>query len=412
MVTRIKGDTSISEDSLFKKGWFSINGKKIEVPLHVTDINKLSQYFGRILPESIHFNEIFRQYSIEKINRMNKDGQLHRREENILKKYVNISNTHKPIIIFYRIMGSDYPEEDQIKTLVDLHYTHSDVMALPSMPDVFSRTIKKTIQRGVNKGKIKYVKNKQPASDKHFFDYLKELEKFIDIMHRRNNKEILGVLPLFLAPSRIRELINFYVNKEIFHYYLDFNTRLFQGADTHLSNLQAELSEHDLELEKTFIYSINSGSGKFSKNDTVIGAKDILTSGIGVDCVGKLHIGGGSKEENTDPNVKLQILKNRVRIFNRSDYGYYKSIDASKFSSVSSNIELRDFIDPISEKDLILSKLFNMEQLSKESVSMQHYLKDKKKPLSWIKKNKDKVESRDLKKINLIRKTYTHHSRR
>lgn len=407
MVNKITGDTTLSEDSLFKLGYFKINGKKINVPLHVIDLNQIQKSNLNIAKEDVDFNEIFRTYDDSKIRNIHTDGLEYRKEETSIKRIWETANKDKPICIFYRYTGQRYLTEEEIKDIINLYYTYSDLLTIPALPNIFDKKIKKIISKGKRKGQVEEKIDKNPTEEE-FNEYLDFLDLYISLIRKRNNKDILGILPLVFAPSKIRVLINFYVERNVNHFYFDFNTRMYQGIDSHFFNFQTELEQMGHEFEKTFIYSLNGSSGKFTKNENVIGAKDILTSGIGIDAVGKLHLGGGSKKPPvTDPRVKMKLLQNKVRLFNKSDYGYYKLGDKIPFEIKDTCLNPESITNVKADKDLLFSKIFNMEQLSKESKHLQEYISENQKPLGKIGSDKGKVDPKDLKKLKSFREKYS-----
>lgn len=175
--------------------------------------------------------------------------------------------------------------------------------------------------------------------------------------------------------------------------------------NSQMINFISTLKDVGLEYQKTFIYAINNSSGKFTKDDEAIPSKDILTPGAGMDCVGKLHIGGGGSNKNKDERVKNKLIRNRFRLFNKEDYGYYK-IDSSRmpFKFPSDSSIPQNKLNTVScNEDLIFEKMFNMEQLSIETVRMREYIEEKFQPLDMIKKEKSKVSSQDIEALRKFR---------
>ncbi|MFW6312147.1 MAG: hypothetical protein ACOC1K_07930 [Nanoarchaeota archaeon] len=409
MVTKIKGDTTISEDSMFRLGWFSINGKKINVPLQTTDLNQTAKAPLLGMKKDLsEFNEIFRVYSKEKLNSMHSSGFAYRSEESKIKRIYSFGNSKSPTVLFTRYTSVEYPDEEQTKDWVNLIYTYSDVIAVPVFSDIFTREISFTPKSGKNKGitRKKVVKD-QPTTEE-FESYKNYLDLFIQTIRRRNGKPILGSIPSFLPVAKIRDLIRFYIEHHVDSFYIDFNTRMFGGVDSQFTNIQQELEELGHEYEKTFLFSLNAGAGRFSGDTQIIGAKDILTSGIGVDAIGKLHIGGGDNSP-IDPVVKMKALNNRLRLFNKKDYGYYRVKNLEKsFDFPKDTIFSEKKVTSIgSEKDLIYAKLFNMEQLTMESKNLRHYIEEKFKPLTLIKKEKKRVDGMDIQQLETFKQHFS-----
>ena len=88
----------------------------------------------------------------------------------------------------------------------------------------------------------------------------------------------------------------------------------------------------------------------------------------------------------------------------KEDYGYYKinsdhlPFQFPKDSSIS-------YYDLKSDKNKngSLEKLFNMEQLSIETLNLREYISEKFKPLDFIQKNKQHVEEKDINKLKGFR---------
>ena len=208
-----------------------------------------------------------------------------------------------------------------------------------------------------------------------------------------------------LGTQNIVKLMSFYYGKGISHFYFDLNTagfnNLINGSLMH--GILRELKRVGLEYQKTFFYSINGSSGRFSKGVSVIGNKDILTGGAGLDCTGRLHLGKGGPRKVLDPRVERMSKFNKIKLFNKNDYGYYR-LESEKLPFKlpdDFNIDKSLFANPDIGKKY--SNFFNMHQLSIESQNLRDYIDENYKPLQKIEKEKSNVSKLDIKIIKKFR---------
>lgn len=405
MATKINGDTTVSEDSLFRLGKFTINSKRIDVPLQAIDLNKQVKSMFKIPKEHTPICEIYRSFTPEKLERIQKDGIFQQLDEREIQRIKSSSLNHEaPSFLFTSFKANRFPNQKEVKDLINISYTHSDATPIPALPEVFKRKMTKTISRGARKG-IAISEIKNDINDTSFQSYLDFLSDYIDKINEWNHKDILGIVPPYFGSEHIRKLVDFYYGKGVHHFYFDCNTRMFTGMlNSQMVNFIRRLKEVGLEYEKTFIYSLNSSAGKFSKEDQVIGAKDILTSGAGMDVIGKLHIGGGKSNRKFDPRVGKKLIRNTFRLFNKDDYGYYKAHSGLPFSYPKDSAIPEDKLMKVtSDADLVYEKIFNMEQLAIESQKLREYIEEKHKPLDRIKKEKKHVNDKDIKALRNFR---------
>ncbi len=400
MGDKIKGDTNVSEDSAFRFGHFSIGGKKVTVPLQALDIKKYYESKIEFENTNIEVCEAYRTYNKEKLKRFREIPEESAKEErslNLWKTAVNQDSTIK--FLFIRFEGLEYPNEEEMKALINLSYSFSDATPLPSFPDIFKERVSRVKRNGQTT-----VENKIVVTEDKLKKHFEHLTKYIDLLNNWNHKEILGIIPVNIGVQNLVKLIAFYYNKNITHFYLDLNGAGFDRliGTALMYGILSEIKRLGLEYQKTFFYSINNSPGRFKKGAAIIGSKDILTGGAGLDCVGRMHIkAGGGDKKITDPRVQEKLKLNRIRLFNKQDYGYYKLESRSiPFNLPEDNIINKDLLsDP--NKGKKFGDIFNMHQLAIENKNLREYIKENQKPLSKIRKEKTKASKIDL---NLIQR--------
>ncbi len=395
MANKIKGDASVSEDSAFRYGNFIINGKNVEVPLQAIDAKKYYESKINFSNLNLDISEIYKIYNKEKLNKFKTYPEEEIKEERSLALWKNNTPEDSVMLFFIRFEGKEYPTGEEMKMLIRLSYTFSDATPIPSFPDVFKEKISRVKGNGqpIVEDKIVVTEDKL----KKHFSFLKE---YVDTLNVLNHKDILGTIPINIGSSNIEKLLSFYYGEGINHFYIDFGgasfNRLISGPLMY--SILSKIKMLGLEYQKTFFYSINGSPGRFQKGAKVIGSKDILTGGAGMDVVGRMHMraGGGEKPKVTDPRVKEKMKLNKIRLFNKGDYGYYKLETKSiPFKLPEDNIINKEFlVDP--NKGKKFGDVFNMHQLSIENENLRNYIKENYKPLARIKKEKAMVSPKDL----------------
>ncbi|WP_321429859.1 hypothetical protein [uncultured Methanolobus sp.] len=202
-----------------------------------------------------------------------------------------------------------YPTDDEIDILTNFAYSHSNITPIPSIPKV---------ARNLN------IENFQD-----FLDYLDSCYNSIEI---RNKKSILGYIPT-VAPIFGKVLINFYLDKGINAFYIDFDGTMVKSRVDTLNAMKVELAKRGYE-ENSFFHFVNASYGKAINDEKILSARDLLSFGYGLDSLGGIHAGPRRSKEFYE---KLKIMKdlprNTNRLLNVKDYGYYR------FDAVKDNLE-------------------------------------------------------------------------
>lgn len=199
------------------------------------------------------------------------------------------------------------------------------------------------------------------------------------------------------------DLVDFYVKNEVNAFFVDFECHNPITYKQPLLTCFRTLNENDM-LDNSFIYAHNVSSGRFIKGRNVVNAKDVLSFGFGFDAVGRRHRGLTPPKEGWP---KLDTLPNKLRLFNKNDYGYYKILNVNEIRGmypVDSSIPVGVFTKNFSIKSSIIQrceKLFNIEQMGLEAFRLRQIIKDFE-PKEYL-NNKPYVKKQDIKHIKRFR---------
>ena len=223
--------------------------------------------------------------------------------------------------------------------------------------------------------------------------YLQFLKKFFATLPSyEKNPPIIGFIP-FLASTDFDQIANFYLEKGIYSFIADFENN--NPVDAYLFAGQIHrLSDYiDKEYrEDAFLHALNIPSTRTRQKVDVTPAKDIITFAMGFDSYGTSHLpqklpekvikqimerraaGGFGGSGSSRPTIALDAEDAEVfRLFNRSDYGYYRSSLANLKSTIpdEENISIKFdhlFDDEISENKIKkLRRIFNVERQATEA---------------------------------------------
>jgi hypothetical protein len=162
-----------------------------------------------------------------------------------------------------------------------------------------------------------------------FIEYLDSCYNSIEI---RNKKNIMGYIPATVTLFG-RELINYYLDKGINAYYVDFDGRMITSYIDMLNAMKRELAKRGYE-ENHLFHFVNVSYGKSINDQKVLSARDILGFGYGLDSLGGIHSGPKRSPEFYEKLKAMKnISRNTKRLLNVNDYGYYR------FDLVKDNLE-------------------------------------------------------------------------
>ena len=367
------------DDTLYITKELRINGKNLTTP-----IKSLGVSSKLVLNDKIKgVNEFFKRFSLDENLKKNsvynvlsspeKLSELNYKFNSLVKK----TDTDKEInLCFIEYDDITYPEKKPLEFILDTAYEYSDITPLPIISNI----------------------GKRIDSEEKFEKYKKFLEESLEIIDTLNHKPIMGIVPP--VQFYIKEIVELYAKKGIDAFVFDFDGKTPLSMHQTIRSFMRSLKEHDL-LENSFIHSINTNQGRFNKEVNVVGAKDILSFGLGFDSMGERH------KPLKGPKEFFEKLKNRednkLRLFNKEDYGYYR-LGIGELEEIypgDSIIKKESFINENSDLRN-LQKNFNMEQIGLETIRLRDIINNQE-PKEYL-SHKTQVKKEDFKKIMKMKK--------
>jgi hypothetical protein len=289
-----------------------------------------------------------------------------------------------PTIFFTEYKGKRYPKETERNFMLHIEHTFSDMPCLPITP---------------------YIANAIIAGEQPFDEYLAFIKGSIEWLKSYRKKPIMGIIVNF-GYTKLEQLIKLYLDQEINAFCIDFDGHTPISYKSVLAQCHRILGD---KVENSFLYAINVNEGRFIHNKIAINAKDILSFGFGLDAMGRRHRPPHfpSKEMQEKLGSKWRPLDrrlNKVRLFIKTEYGYYKVQNASEIRNYPSDTEIPLCTFTKNPNDVgpyvrHCEKVFNMEQLAIEASTLRIIIK-KEVPTDYLGKKK----YTDPKDIQLIKK--------
>jgi hypothetical protein len=294
---------TIADDSDLRSLEITIGGDRLRTPIKALDVR--SFYRETAFPTELSgLNEIALTFNAEALRKLSTVDAISRRKNQEIHALVQRGAGSSSIAIPQFQAGGGivrYPHPDEITALVTIAYTFSDIVPIPSVPNVARQVTIKSADR--------------------FQEYLNMCYSTIEV---RNRKPILGYIPMNIPPFLLEEVTEFYVEHGVNAYYLDFDGAKVTGYLTALSAIKRTLAEYGYE-ERSLLHFINGSYGKAINDRTVLPARDLIGFGFGLDSLGGVHIGARrSKDFFEKLKAQKNVARNTNRLLNREDYGYYR----------------------------------------------------------------------------------------
>jgi len=256
------------------------------------------------------------------------------------------------------------PSEDEIKSLVNAAYSFTDITAIPSVPRLARKTDIDNIDI--------------------LMDYIDTTLERINVY---NKKKVMGYVPM-LPPAFIDQLVNYYIDNGINALYMDFDGTTLTSNLPKIDAVKRTLADRGYE-ENHFLYYVNMQYGKAINDIGVLSARDLLAFSLGLDCFGGTHVAPRrSKEFYEWIKKQKDTYKNKTRILNRGDYGYYRYSEGTLNSYFDTGDKLPNVLDiypndsiidisDIIDKDSFTSKkrLVDIENVHQQSVECENLKK-------------------------------------
>jgi hypothetical protein len=302
---------SIADDTDLRSLQVRIGDKYLKTPTKA--IATSSFYKDISFPKELcDLQELFLKFDEESLIKKDQDLKFSSDKNKQLKREKEKANNCPNFCLLeFKNKGKNwrYPTENEIDILTNFAYSHSDITPIPSVPKV--------------------ARNLNFENFDSFIEFLDSCYNSIEI---RNKKNIMGYIPV-IAPLFGRELINYYIDKGINAYYVDFDGSMITTHLDMLNAMKREIAKRGYE-ENHLFHFINVSYGKSINDQKVLSARDILGFGYGLDSLGGIHSG---PKRNPEFYEKLKAMKdisrNTKRLLNVDDYGYYR------FDAIKDNLE-------------------------------------------------------------------------
>ncbi len=367
------------DDTLYVTKELRINGKNLTTP-----IKSLGLSSKLVLNDKIKgINEFYKKFSLDENLKKNSIYRVLGSPEKLsdlnykFNSLVRKTDTNREInLCFIEYDDANYPEKKPLEFILDTAYEYSDITPLPIISNIAQRI----------------------DSEEKFAKYMKFLKESLEIIETLNHKPIMGIVPP--VQFYIKDIVEFYAKKGIDAFVFDFDGKTPLSMPQVIRSFMRSLKENEL-LENSFIHSININQGRFNKEANVVGAKDILSFGLGFDSMGERH------KPLKGPKEFFEKLKNRkdnrLRLFNKKDYGYYRLgvSEIDEIYPIDSIIKRESFGSENSDLRS-LQKNFNLEQTGLEAIRLREIIsnQESKEYLS----HKTQVKKEDFKKIIKMKK--------
>lgn len=373
------------DETLYKSKRISIDGKSFDTPTISYDMT-VFRSSDRVAPQTRGLNEVYQLMGTEKvpIRKLMSDTKAEKDFDVRLQTKFNRTDSANEVNI--GILESEvlsYPSGRELEYILNTALIISDIVPIPNFRNITTNI----------------------DSDLRFFEYTTFLETAIsNVESYKNRKPIMGVIPK-LSWTNTEKLVNFYIDKGLNAFYVDFAARNSITAQRDFLHVFSVLQEHDM-IEKSFVYAFNVDAGRLSKNATVVHARDILSYGFGFDAMGRKHRRVKARSEVWR---KINTLPNRVRLFNRYDYGYHRILEVEKIKEIyphGSCISLEKLLTNFKSNVHELRRcenLLNSEQLGLEANNLKGVIKNDK-PTDYL-AHKTYVKPIDLKTMTKFRKS-------
>lgn len=167
-------------------------------------------------------------------------------------------------------------------------------------------------------------------------NYIKFVDSVYDILNTKNNKPIFVPISLRLKQGELTTLIQHYLKREYYYYWLDFEGRpVNENRLAHTRHIFRKIKEAQ-QYDKTITYFTNVKREILpNANNPVSEASDVLSSIAGANLIGvnreprRYFDSDGPPPPPVPPNYKARIFDNETYYYNKTNnpnlfhkYGY------------------------------------------------------------------------------------------
>jgi len=363
---RIKPKIEFYDDSsIARAGRIKIGEKGIRFPLKVLSYQKVNDFrlFSSMVADiysaidSMLPNEIFMNFNKQKTEVLSLNPEKeHQKNKEILRRAKGEVN----FVLFYWD-EEKYPEDDEIKLLLELQFQPSFVLSPP---------IPKRIQSSLKK--------------EQYDEFLDFLNRFFETVESFEKKHIFGYYPIKTAKVITETLIRYYYYKGISGFFVDFDGSAPLSTSSFVIRFLNAVKKEFGDLDDVIIYGLNASPGRTRHPNyaDIKPAKDIFIFEMGFDFLGEMH-----KQKPLPEDIREKLKdKGHHWLFDREGYGFKEVIDPKMPKKKEVIYNWREY--------LLESK--NLHNLMSEGVQLVEYTSKKKyvlqKDIETVKKITKKVK--------------------
>jgi hypothetical protein len=367
-----------NDESLYETKQISIEGHPISTPVIAVN-NNLIRSDEQIAPITRGLNEIYCEVETQKtsLQKLVSNPEATDAFDNRIKSQIKKVKPNEMNVCVIECNIDNYPPPVQWEFLLNTAHANSDIVPIPNIPNITG---------DISDSEYKFAK---------YLDFLRESIRYLKVI---NEKPIMGIIPK-LSYTNTKLLVEFYIEQGLNALYVDFAARNMITAKRDCLMVLKTLRDRE-KVESTFLYAYNVNSGRLTKTVDAVPAKDILSFGFGFDALGRKH-----KRPKVKAEVWNQIntLPAKVRLFNKTDYGYYRIIDSKRITDVYpldscfTREKFGHFLKMSITELRRCEGLFNTEQLGMEAYRLRQIIKNDK-PIDYL-SNKTFVKRETIKTI-------------
>ena len=377
-VKLVATDSSI----MLSKKRVRVRGKETETPRCVLSItsSKMSEALAIQDSTTRGINELYRRLTKSKLHKMSRNNgeqmRFTRTMQNAVDK-IESPNEINMIVLEYdnrtdeekmsNIRQAQIPVVDEIQYLCDLIVAPYNDIVIPSIMPFLNGT-----------------------------RYLDFLHQFFEYIPSYYSGPVMGLIPGGLHRIEFPRIVDFYSEKEIRLFLMDMRGGTPENHYADINLVLRLLSQLEKESgEVCYLQGLNVSYGRPRTTTPVAPAKDILSVFLGFDSFGRSHIA---------PRLPPDLYERHphpssFRIFNRNDYGYYRSDVASPENFKDEERATINLIDLHSRPDRRnLARIFNVERHGIETSLVRDLIEEQDSLADYV-RTKKHVEGRPLKQV-------------
>lgn len=338
--------------------------RSLEVSFGSTSITTPIKACDRSIPVS-QVNEIHKIFKVEQLDRILSDEGYERRINSEIRRKMGDGLN----LFLVDVQDNIHPNMDQLEALSDIQYENSDVVVTPLWS-----TLPKNLSG-------------QALLDRH----LDLTNTYLDIVETLNNKTIVGSISSRIPRQLLAPIVETFQGRGAIAFVIDLDGRSVMTNPSWIRSLVRLIAEKG-ELDETFLYSVNASEGRFLKNADRVLARDFMGTGFGLDILGLNHIRPKLSSKQWK-EIKEARSKNLLRLFDRSDYSYYRRSEA----------ELMDMWCAPSDKLYPHRKAHNVREQLKETVELHTRLREEASLEPYL-RTKHQVDEGLFKKMRSLKR--------